>query len=187
MKWVLPLAAGLLAALTVAAITLVALGHRANAGRTLTAVEIAAPPQQVWRWIEEPDKLKQWISWVVEIRTQPGSPAFGEGAKRVIVMRDPNEGGALMSIDGVCLKSRPPAYEELSLTTPGAFVGAETYRLTALDNGHTRLEVAGQFRYTMWMAQLMEPLITPAAQKKMDGDLAHLKTLVESSPTSAAR
>ncbi len=37
------------------------------------------------------------------------------------------------------------------------------------------------YHYDMWFAnRLMEPLVTPSAEKKMVRDLAHLKTLVES-------
>ena len=39
--------------------------------------------------------------------------------------------------------------------------------------------VPGRFRYTVWLAQLMEPLITPSAERKMVADLAHLKSLIE--------
>ena len=187
MKWILRIAGGLLAVIVLAVVVLLALGHRSSAGRTVATIEIAAPPQQVWQWLEEPGKLKQWISWVVEVKTPQGSPASGAGAKRTIVMRDPNEGGALMSIDGVCTKYDPPVYQALSLSTPGAFEGEETYRLTDLGNNRTRLEIAGEFRYTMWLAQLMEPLITPEAQKKMDGDMARLNIAKVARPRPPAR
>jgi carbon monoxide dehydrogenase subunit G len=68
---------------------------------------------------------------------------------------------------------------DLAMSTPGAFEGTQTYKLTDLGNGRTHLEIAGQYRYTVWIAQLFEPLITPAAQKKMDDDAARLKSLVE--------
>jgi hypothetical protein len=95
-------------------------------------------------------------------------------------MRDENNGGTPMEIQGVFTKYQPPTEMGLAMSTPGAFEGNQTYRLTDLGNGRTRFEVIGQFRYELWLAQLFEPLITPAAQKKMDGDVAKLKSLVES-------
>jgi uncharacterized protein YndB with AHSA1/START domain len=187
MKWVLRIAGGLVAVIALAVIVLLALGLRSNAGRNTASIEIAAPPRQVWECLQEPDKLKQWISWVVDIKTPAGAPVDGVGAKRVIVMKDPNGGDALMSVDSVCTKMDPPTYLELALSTPGSFEGRETYRLTDLGNNRTRLDFTGQFHYSMWLAQLMEPLITPAAQKKMDQDIARLKALAERAPTSAAR
>jgi hypothetical protein len=35
----------------------------------------------------------------------------------------------------------------------------------------------------MWIAQLLEPLITPSAQKKMQSDLERLKSLAEGGTT----
>jgi hypothetical protein len=102
-------------------------------------------------------------------------------------MKDANSGDMPMTIDSVCTRNEAPIYKEVALSTPGAFDGRQSYRLTDLGNNRTRLEIDGRFHYSMWFAQLMEPLITPEARKKMDGDLAHLKSLVESTPTSAAR
>ena len=44
---------------------------------------------------------------------------------------------------------------------------------------HTRLEIDGDYHFTQWFASLMTPLIMPAAAKKMEGDIATLKKLVE--------
>ncbi len=50
---------------------LLILGHRANAGRTHVSVEIAGSPEQVWVWLDEGARLKQWVSWLVEVREPP--------------------------------------------------------------------------------------------------------------------
>jgi uncharacterized protein YndB with AHSA1/START domain len=163
---------------------LLVLGHRANAGRTIVSVDINVSPAQLWPWIEEPGKLRQWISWVTEVRVPNGSPAAG--GKLVVVMRDENNGGMPMEIQGTYARYQPPTELDLAMSTPGAFDGMETYKLTDLGNGRTHLEVIGQYHYDVWMEQLFEPLITPAAQKKMDGDVARLKSLAEAG-TSAAR
>jgi uncharacterized protein YndB with AHSA1/START domain len=186
MRWILWIGGGLIGVIALACVVLLVLGHRANAGRTSVSADINASPAQVWKWLEEPGKLKQWISWVVEVRTPNGPAASGVGAKRVIVMKDENNGGMTMEVEGVYTKYQPPAEMDLAMSTPGAFEGIETYRLTDMGNGRTHFEVDGRFHYTMWMAQLFEPLITPAAQKKMDGDVSRLKLLVEAG-TSAAR
>jgi uncharacterized protein YndB with AHSA1/START domain len=179
MKWILWIGGGLIGVIALACVVLLILGHRANAGRTTVSADINAPPAQVWQWLDEPGKLKQWISWVVEVRTPNGSAASGVGAKRIIVMKDENNGGMPMEVDGVYTRYQPPTEMDLAMSTPGAFEGTETYRLTDLGNGRTHFEVDGRFRYSIWMAQLFEPLITPAAQKKMDGDVSRLKSLVE--------
>jgi uncharacterized protein YndB with AHSA1/START domain len=185
MKWILWIGGGLIGVIALACVVLLVLGHRANAGRASASADINASPAQVWQWLEEPGKLKQWISWLVEVRTPNGPVAAGVGAKRVLVMKDENNGGMLMEVVGVYTAYQPPTEMDLAMSTPGAFEGTETYRLRDLGNGRTHFEVAGQFRYTMWMAQLFEPLITPAAQKKMDGDVSRLKSLVEGGASAA--
>jgi uncharacterized protein YndB with AHSA1/START domain len=186
MKWILWIGGSLIGVVILACAVLLALGHRANAGRGSVSVDINASPQQMWRWIDEPGKLKQWISWVVEVRTPSDSPTSGVGGKRVLVMKDENNGGMLMEVASVCTRYQPPTLMDIALSTPGAFEGAETYRLTDLGNGRTHFEISSQFHYTIWMAQLFEPLITPAARKKMESDVAKLKSLAEAG-TSAAR
>jgi uncharacterized protein YndB with AHSA1/START domain len=184
MKWILRIGASLIGVIALTCVVLLVLGHRANAGRTNVSAVINASPAQVWQWLEEPAKLKQWISWLVEVRT-PNPVASGVGAKRVFVMKDENNGGTLMEVEGVYTGYQPPTEMDLTMSTPGAFEGTETYRLTDLGNGRTHFEAGGRYRYSVWMAQLFEPLITPAAQKKMDGDVSRLKSLVEAGASAA--
>jgi uncharacterized protein YndB with AHSA1/START domain len=185
MKWILWIGGGLIGVIALACVVLLALGHRENAGRTIVSADINASPAQLWQWIDEPGKLKQWISWVTEVRIPNDSLAAGVGAKRIVVMKDENNGGMPMEIQGIYTKYQPPTEMDLAMSTPGAFEGTETYKLTDLGNGRTHFQVIGRYRYTIWMAQLFEPLITPAAQKKMDGDVARLKSLVETGPSAA--
>jgi hypothetical protein len=54
-----------------------------------------------------------------------------------------------------------------------------SYELSDL-NGKTRLVLTGVANYKTWFAKLLEPVITPAAQKKLAEDTARLKALVQS-------
>jgi carbon monoxide dehydrogenase subunit G len=47
-------------------------------------------------------------------------------------------------------------------------------------NGKTRLQYTGAANYKVWLARLLEPLITPSAQKKLKEDMERLKALVQS-------
>jgi hypothetical protein len=84
-----------------------------------------------------------------------------------------------MVISGTCTEYAPPKSLGIKLGVPGEFDGQQNYRLTDLGNGRTRLEIAMSFRFDSAFAKLMEPLITPSARKKMDGDLMRLKSLAE--------
>src|ERR1035438_5062098 len=80
-------------------VTLSIMGQRSGAGRIQTATEIQASPEQLWSWLEDGQKLKQWVSWTVEV--QPWDPPQpGVGAKRIWKMRDENNGGGAIDIQG---------------------------------------------------------------------------------------
>jgi uncharacterized protein YndB with AHSA1/START domain len=180
MKWVKRIAIVFAVLLIVPAVALLIMGHRKNAGVAQVAAEINAPPDQVWTWIDDGDKLKQWVSWMVDVKYQDPQKTNGVGASRVLVLKDANNGGALMQIVSRYSEYAPPNRMTVEVgDTEGLFTGAETYRLTDLGNGRTRLEVRGHFHYSQWFANFMEPLITPQAEKKMAMDMAHLKALAE--------
>jgi uncharacterized protein YndB with AHSA1/START domain len=160
-------------------LTLFILSHRANAGVTHTETEIAAEPEQVWPWLDESARLKQWVSWLVEVR-EPQPVHHEVGAPMTWVMKDENNGGILMPLAGRFTEYNPPVHFKLGIGSPREmFEGEEAYTLVRLGSGHTRMAIDARYRYHQWFAALMEPIITPAADKKMRADLAHLKSLIE--------
>ena len=185
MKWVLRIAGGFAALLLIAVTVLFALGHRANAGRVRVSAELNASPDQIWPWLNTSDKLKQWITWLVEIRQdQPGTRV---GTKQVWVMRDQNSGGQLVEMEGTFTEYQPPARESVHITSAGMFDGQQTYSIEDLGGGRARLDIDGRYHYSQWFAALLEPLITPAAEKKLVRDMARLKALVEKEKNGTAR
>ncbi len=180
MKWLKWLGMILVALAVIPIGTLLILGHRANAGKSHVSVEIAGSPEQVWAWLDDSSRLKQWVSWLVEVR-EPQPPHHAVDSPLTWVMKDENNGGTLMSLDGRITRYQPPRCLAIAIASRQyQFEGDETYRLTDLGNGRTRVDVDSKYHYNMWFANLMEPLVTPSAEKKMVGDLARLKSLVES-------
>lgn len=177
MKWFRYGAVGFGGLLVAAALVLWGLGQRADAGRQVARVEIAQPREAVWAWLMEPDRFKQWVSWTVEVRE--------ERDRRVVVMQDPNMGGQRVEFYSKLLAERKPESLEVEITAPMGFDGRMAYRLTESAPGRTRLEIDARFRYHHWFAALMEPLVTPQAQAKLDADLATLKRLAEQTPVPA--
>lgn len=179
MKWVIRIVGGIAGLLLLCVVVLLARGHRANANRVHASVEVNTTPDRVWPWIDDGDKMKQWVSWTVEVRPD-GPQQTGVGARRISVMRDENNGGQLMSILGTITEYTPPSRLRYRLTSQGAFQGDETFELTNLGSGRTRLDVTMTYTFASSFARILEPLITPAAEKKLGGDMARLKSLVES-------
>jgi len=186
MKWVLRIVGILVALPLLGAVVLLAMGQRSSAGHTHASIEIQAPPDRIWPWLEDSARLKQWISWLVDVRNGAKN-GTGVGAQRVFVMRDENNGGALMEIEFTWTEYAPPTTLVARSTTAGIFDGLQGYHLTDLGGGRTRVEIDGQYQFHIWMARLMEPLITPQAEKKLRADLAHLKQLVEWSGSAVSQ
>jgi uncharacterized protein YndB with AHSA1/START domain len=179
MKWLKWVGIVLAALLVLPLLTLLVIGLRPGAGQIQASADIHASPDQLWSWVEDGAKLKQWVSSLVEVRpADPPQP--GVGAKRVLKMRDENNGGTPMEIEATCSEYAPPSRLTMRLVSKDAFDGRQSYLLTDLGNGQTRVEIHSQFHFADRFAQLMEPLITPSARQKLVGDLARLKSLVES-------
>lgn len=188
MKWVKRIAAVLVTLLVLPVAVLLILGRRADAGKAQVSVDIRAPRERVWSWIDDGDKMKQWVSWMVAVEYPDPQKTHGAGAQRVLVMRDENNGGMLMRIMGTYNEYQPPARMTVQMAdTTGMFSGEETYQLTDLGEGRTRLEFLTRYQFKEWFANLMEPVITPQARKKAAMDLAKLKQLVENQPQAAVR
>jgi len=180
MRWVKTIAAIL------AGIVLVAIGGlwiaslSSNAGHFESVIEIGRPAAEVWPWITEPDKLKQWVSWLTEARKLTPEP-FHPGSRAVWIMEDPSVGNRRVEIDSEVISVVPNESLNMRIASSGMFSGTAAYTLTSLPGGGTRLQNAGSYRYEMWYSRLLEPLVRPEARKKMNADLLHLKMLVEGS------
>jgi uncharacterized protein YndB with AHSA1/START domain len=183
-KWTLRAVAAFGAILVLAVVVLFLAGLRPGAATFATAIEISAKPEAVWPWLVEEEKLKQWVSWLVEVRD---ANQRRPGAKQVWVMRDENNGGQLMHIQSTVLDAEEPQRLKMTTTVPGVFDGTRAVSLTPLDGHRTRVEFKSEYTFGNAFTRLLEPLITRAAGQKGVADAQNLKRLVEGSPAAAAR
>lgn len=182
MKWVLVVLGGLVGICVLAVLVLFAMGFRKGARENRASVEIARPREAVWAWITEPERQKQWVSWLVEV--QDASPGVtGAGRKEVWVMDDPNMKQKI-SIAGEYAAWEPPSRLTMNIRMEGYFDGTQVFTLTET-GGRTRLEQFSSCRYLHPFYALLEPLVTPAAQKKMVADLGQLKARAEAEPDAS--
>lgn len=177
MKWLVRIFLTLVVLVAVCFVVLFALSRRPGAGASQLSVEIAQPPEVVWAWITEPDKLTQWVGWLVAVESDTATPR-GVGHREVWVMSDPNMDKP-MRIPAVVTEEDAPRTGAARLEMPGAFVGDVRYTLVDLGGGRTRLTQATRFRYTNPGFALMEPLLSPQARKKQQADFARLKAKAE--------
>lgn len=173
LKYTLLAVSGLIVACV---LVLLAMGGWRGTTHLESEVVIGKPPAQVYAWISEPDRVRQWVSWLVEVRTMTPEVS-GPGRKEVWVMDDPTMGERL-EIAGELVAADAPRMRRSKMTMPDAFDGIITYNLTDL-GGSTKLQFTSTYEYKNWLARLLSPVVTYQAQQKMTADVATLKRLAE--------
>ncbi len=185
MKWVLIILGVFVGIIVIAVATLAVLSSRDDANHMRNSVVIHEKPEAIWPWLYEPDKLKTWVSWLVEVRRESnGEPA--QGTRSVWVMEDRNNNNARMEIASEVERVESQRLLAVNLSVAGAFRGKASYTLTPLADGSTRVECEGRYDFDNRFARLMTPLIMSQAGKKMTADLDHLRSNVEASRSAAA-
>jgi len=174
MGWAKRVVLAFLAILLLLAAGLWAAGLRSGAAKNEIVLEINKPPADVFPWLLEPEKLKQWITGMTEMtQLTPGPMTVGTKSRDVVVM------GSETTVMNVEITALEPNRLLAAHIDTELFSDDIRYELSDL-NGKTRLAYSGVVNYKHWFAKLLEPVITPAAQKKLAEDTARLKALVQS-------
>lgn len=182
MKWVKIISGGLVSLVVIALLALFAFSKRGDAGHMHTVIDIARPPADVRSWFEDPAKLTQWVGWLVEVKPV-GAKGSGAGSQQEWFMQDPRDGGKRSSFVRT-VAAQDDSSTTITIGMPGMFDGRATATYRSLPNGGTRLVSDSRFVYASFFWSLLEPLVTPEAQKKEVEDLARLKAKIEASPAS---
>jgi uncharacterized protein YndB with AHSA1/START domain len=179
MKWIKLSIVSILGIILLATAALAIAGMGTNANRMRCSLVIRQKPAAIWPWLYEPDKVKQWVTWIVEVRSE-GEPV--PGGKMVWVMEDRNNGNARMEIQAIVQAVEPGHKLAVELSATEAFRGTSTYSLTEQPDGSTLMVSDSQYRFDNAFARFMTPLVLWQAKKKMVSDMDHLRTLVEAKP-----
>jgi uncharacterized protein YndB with AHSA1/START domain len=184
MKWIVRILGTLVVLLVVCVLGLWIASNRRDAGRMRGNIEIERPPEDVWAWMTDGDKLTQWVGWLVAVEPDSTTPAEGIGHRTTWIMDDPRMKEKLR-VPGTITLWEPPSQMGVHIEVPSMFEGDVLYKLTELPNGHTKVEQDGRFKYLDRFAALMEPLVTPEAMHKLVADMQRLKSKVEAVPFPA--
>jgi len=184
MKWILRLLVALVGLVVTVVVVLFLVDLRPSHGKNSATVEINRPAAHVWPYLTNDDLVKKWVSGLVEIQPLTRGEA-GVGTRfRLALIYEGQRTEMELTLTSYQPNKRM-GFTLKSLGDPSAgFTEQGEYVLVEHD-GRTRLTLAGQSQYYGFMPRLFEPLITPAAQKKLEGDLARLKSLVEAEPPAA--
>jgi uncharacterized protein YndB with AHSA1/START domain len=178
MKWVKISLGSIVGLILLVTVGLAVAGQGADANRIYASVVIKAKPQRVWPWLTQPEKVKQWVSWLVEIRSDGNSEPH-IGAKSVWVMEDRNNNNARMSINGLVEAVEPNRRLVVSMKAPGGFQGTNVYTLSEQPDGSTKVGSDARYTFDNAFARFMTPVVCWQARKKMVGDMEHMRALIE--------
>ncbi|MEO8596962.1 MAG: SRPBCC family protein [Candidatus Solibacter sp.] len=152
-------------------------GALPGSGHMVATVTIHRKPEEVWPWLYRKEHVMQWVSWLVEIREEPGEPQAGKSG--VWVMEDQDNNNERVEFTGTVQAVEPYRRINLKLDAPGGIHGFTEYRLTPLADGSTRFDSDSRYVLESAFARFMLPLIYWQANKKVVGDMARLKALIE--------
>jgi len=136
-------------------------------------ITINRPPQEVFAWLDDSDRAKQWISGLVEIQPiTEGGNRVGAKARHTY-----NENGRTFDMEEETLIYEPNRHVKIGGKSDMFDMTAE-YRLTPSGAG-TLLQFESTFRFRNFILRLLSPLLMRGAQKRAEQELQRLKTLVE--------
>ena len=93
---------------------------RPDAGIVTASAELQVPPATVMPWLTEPEKLKQWVTFLTEVRGDTSEVAVGT---RQLWLMDDGKSGVLTMSTEVTMYA-PPDSMRRSLVVPGLVEGA---------------------------------------------------------------
>jgi uncharacterized protein YndB with AHSA1/START domain len=173
MKWLLSIFG---VSAVAAVLALVGIGARDGRGRATAAVELDRSPQTVFPFLVQPPLRRQWLLGVEEI-TPVGDPTVRAGARARVVLDSPErmeveeevrvvEADKRLLLQRVC--SRPQFSQRLE------------YVLKDLGGGRTLLTAAVHTIYQGPLFNLLEPLLTRAAQAQLNVEIDQLRASASS-------
>lgn len=167
MKLLVYLGGALLIVLALAIGGLLMAGGASGRGRNKITIDIARPAADVFPWLVEPDKRKQWIGFL------KSTERVGENQVRDTI----EDHGTVFTLPFSVAERSAPHRLRVNAVTP-YFDMAMDHRLEEAD-GRTRLTLEIDTQYKMWFAKLMSPVVTRDAQKTWEEYGGKLKQLLE--------
>lgn len=135
-------------------------------------IEIAAPPDLVFTYLYDPEKLRRWVSGLVETRAADGEPRLGSRATAVFEVR-----GRGHEIESETTRVESGRVLE-GLTKTRKFDSFGVQELEDL-GGRTRLTITCRYVYHSLPLKMLALPIEWYARRRIRRDLGRLKEIVE--------
>lgn len=136
-------------------------------------VAIALPPENVFPWLLEEDKVPQWTGSLEAYEVLGGGPVReGSRVHQVLTV-----GERRIDVEIEVTRHDPPRGAESRFATNGIDVVTE-YRLAA-DGAATELTQTLEADATSFGARMLVPIVQPRLERKLTEDLERLRALLE--------
>ncbi len=137
-------------------------------------IDIDAPADVIFPYLEDHDKLKAWMSLEAGDYTSAFDPNHRRGAK---FKRKLSEGGQVIEYEGIVIAYDKPYHFGILLENK-QFSMQVDYRLSETDAG-TRLSYQNQIIKSNWLVRTMMAKIEATLAKRVDEQLKTLKGIAE--------
>jgi uncharacterized protein YndB with AHSA1/START domain len=183
MRWIRRALAVIVAVPVLGVVGLFIAGQRESAGQNVAGIEIERPRGVVFKHITDPDQLRRWTG-STEIQPLTPPPVQKGSRFRVVTVRRDQRAELSSEITAFEPDDSIAFVNRSAEGAPAPFVQEAVYRLEG-DKDRCRLTLTVRTRFHGFLLRLLEPLITPAAQKEMERLLRALKAQVESESSPA--
>jgi uncharacterized protein YndB with AHSA1/START domain len=137
------------------------------------SVEVGRPPEDVFPWLLEEDRVPRWMGQVEEYRQLSDGP-LGAGTR----LRQTIElSGSRVSFELEVLRYDAPRAAEARFETNGV----EVVNLYALEpsGAATRLTMSMDAKANKFSARMLIPVVQPRLERKLTEDLERLRELLD--------
>ena len=141
--------------------------------RCESTTTVARPPAEVFPWLIEPDKVKEWMTGLERYEPlQPGPLTVGSRIRQELVVS-----GQHLKFELHVARLEPPSAAELRFEGSG-FKASNEYTVTQADGAGSAVTwvIAGET--TSLKAKLLAPMVQAKLEEKLDTDLVRLRALL---------
>lgn len=165
-------------ALAVFIVVMAGLSRRPDAGKNEHSIEIDRTPAEVFPWLIEPTRLTRWLEGLESSTPVVGDSAVKGAKSREVIVMDGKRYTLLTEIMDI---KRDSLLSVHITSEPAGYSVDAVYELTPKGAG-TVLHYVGRAAFDGMFMGLMEPLVTPQGQKRIEADMKRLKDLIEAQP-----
>ena len=141
--------------------------------RCESTTTVARPPAEVFPWLIEPDKVRQWMTGLERYEPlEEGPLTVGSRIRQELVVS-----GQHLKFELHVVRLEPPSAAELRFEGSG-FKAANQYTVTSADGAGAAVTWVISGEATSFKAKLIAPMVQAKLEEKLDTDLVRLRALL---------